>query len=333
MSNECSRDCEESGARDRLKVAVLMGGVGEERQISLESGDCVANALEEAGVEVVAVDIEPDRMEILDDKEINVFFIALHGRFGEDSELQQILEDKSLVYTGSGPAASRLAFDKLTSKQFFANAGIMVPRAIRFDGEQEPEELEKELGQIGNKFVVKPLCQGSSIGVSIVDDAASVVSAAQQCLSEFGDCMIEEYIEGREITVGLLGSQALPIIEIRSKGGFYDYEAKYLDDETEFLFDTIEDRELAGTIEKAAVASFDVLGCRHFARADFIMDDKQNVYILEVNTIPGFTSHSLLPMAAAKAGISMSDLCLRIVQAALTKNMGEVFVNPSANGR
>jgi len=307
MSNECSRDCEESGARDRLKVA--------------------------AGVEVVAVDIEPDRMEILDDKEINVFFIALHGRFGEDSELQQILEDKSLVYTGSGPAASRLAFDKLTSKQFFANAGIMVPRAIRFDGEQEPEELEKELGQIGNKFVVKPLCQGSSIGVSIVDDAASVVSAAQQCLSEFGDCMIEEYIEGREITVGLLGSQALPIIEIRSKGGFYDYEAKYLDDETEFLFDTIEDRELAGTIEKAAVASFDVLGCRHFARADFIMDDKQNVYILEVNTIPGFTSHSLLPMAAAKAGISMSDLCLRIVQAALTKNMGEVFVNPSANGR
>jgi D-alanine-D-alanine ligase len=144
--------------------------------------------------------------------------------------------------------------------------------------------------------------------------------------------MIEEFIEGREITVGVLGNQALPVVEIRSKNGFYDYEAKYLDDETQFLFDTIEDNELVRKIEKAATASFEALGCRHFARADFIIDEMKNPYILEVNTIPGFTSHSLLPMAAAKAGISMSELCFRIVEAALTNEMGEVFVNPPVNG-
>jgi len=225
----------------------------------------------------------------------------------------------------------KAAFDKLASKACFAKSGLMVPQAIQFDAKQEPEELKKQLQQIGNRFVVKPLRQGSTIGVGIADDAASAISAAGQCRSEFGDCMIEEYIEGREITVGVLGGQALPIIEIRSRSGFYDYEAKYLDDETEFLFNTIENRELVGAIEKTAVASFDVLGCRHFARADFIIDSEQNVYILEVNTIPGFTNHSLLPMAAVRAGISMSDLCLKIVEAALTNNMVEAFVKASLN--
>jgi len=333
MSDGCSRGSGQPWVRDRLKVAVLMGGVGQEREVSLESGACVANALKEAGVEVIAVDIAPGRMEIVDDDEIDVFFIALHGRFGEDGELQQKLEDKLRVYTGSGPIASNAAFDKLASKACFAKSGMMIPRAIQFDVKQEPEELKKQLQQIGNRFVVKPLRQGSTIGVSIADGAASAISAAGQCRSEFGDCMIEEFIEGREITVGVLGGRALPIIEIRSRSGFYDYEAKYLDDATEFLFDTIEDRELSAKITKAAITSFHSLGCRHFARSDFIIDSEQNVYILEVNTIPGFTNHSLLPMAAARAGISMSDLCLRIVESALTNNMGEAFVKASLNGQ
>jgi D-alanine-D-alanine ligase len=303
-----------------LTPAVLMGGVGEERDISLESGKCVAQALRDAGLNVMAADISPDNMSVLQDDRIDVFFVALHGRFGEDGHLQQMLEDSSLIYTGSGPQASRLAFDKWESKLCFAQAGVTTPRAIRFDSSEEPAQLEKRLSGLGGKLVVKPLRQGSTIGISIVDDAASALDAARACSSTFGDCMIEQYIPGREITVGILRDRALPIIEIRSKTGFYDYEAKYLDDRTEFLFDTIDDPALVAEIEAAALSCFRALGCRDFARVDFILSDEQKIHALEVNTIPGFTSHSLLPRAAARTGLEMPRLCLQIVRAALNRS-------------
>ena len=144
--------------------------------------------------------------------------------------------------------------------------------------------------------------------------------AARECSGKFGDCMIEQYIPGTEITVGVLRDRALPIIEIRSKTGFYDYEAKYLDDRTEFLFDTIGDPALVAEIEEAALSCFHALGCRDFARVDFILSDQQEIYALEVNTIPGFTSHSLLPRAAARTGLQMPQLCLQIVRAALDRS-------------
>jgi D-alanine-D-alanine ligase len=293
-----------------------MGGIGAERDISIQSGTCVAEALKQAGFNVIISDIAPDNLEILEDESIDVFFIALHGKFGEDGKLQQILEDKSLLYTGSGPASSRLAFDKIASKKIFVEAGVITPKAIEFDGRANIENLEQELTHLGERFVVKPVRQGSTIGVSIVDDPKSALEAASQCLKSFGDCMIEEYIAGREITVGILENQALPIIEIKSKTGFYDYQAKYLDERTEFLFDTIDDTELTEKIDTAALDCFDALGCRHFARADFILGNDGIPYVLEVNTIPGFTNHSLLPMAAAKTGLSMSGLCKRIIEAA-----------------
>jgi len=294
-----------------------MGGIGEERDISIQSGRWVEQALRKAGLNVATADIRPDNMDILEDDSIDVFFIALHGRFGEDGQLQQILQDKTLVYTGSGPEASRLAFDKLASKRRFAEAGITAPRAIKFDAQIENKELEKELLQLSDRFVVKPVRQGSTIGVSIVDDAASAIAACRKCRREFGDCMIEEFIPGREITVAILEGQALPIIEIKSKTGFYDYQAKYHDERTEYLFDTIDNPALVSDIKAAAVRCFHVLGCRHFARADLILGDNAAAYALEVNTIPGMTSHSLLPKAAAKAGISMSDLCVKIIEMAL----------------
>ena len=305
-------------ANSKLKVAVLMGGIGQERDISIQSGRCVAEALEKAGLNVVTTDIGPDNMNILEDNSIDVFFVALHGKFGEDGRLQQILEDKSLLYTGSGPAASRLAFDKMASKKRFAKAGVAAAAAIEFNADTDVRHLERQLPEFGDKFVVKPERQGSSIGVSIVSDRRKVIAAARETLEKFGDCMIEKFVPGREVTVGILCGQALPIIEIRPQTGFYNYQAKYLDDRTEFLFDTIDDVSIVKNIEAAAIGCFNAVGCRHFARVDFILSSDRIPYALEVNTVPGFTNHSLLPKAAAKTGLSMSDLCTKIVKAALS---------------
>jgi len=302
--------------QSHMKVAVLRGGVGREREVSLESGRCVAEALQAGGLDVVASDIRPDDMEILDRKDIDVFFLALHGEFGEDGQLQQVFENGGLVYTGCGPEASRLAFDKMASKRLFLGAGVDVPAVAEFVPGADPAQLCRQLEGLGDRFVVKPLKQGSSVGVYIVTGRDEAVAAAQKVRDEFGDCMVESFIAGREVTVGVLGRQPLPIIEIRSKTGWYDYHAKYIDDRTEFLFDTIESDAVRARLADAAMACFDVLGCRDFARVDFILSEEGTPYALEVNTIPGFTTHSLLPKAAARAGIPMSELCVRIVRAA-----------------
>jgi len=296
----------------RLKVAVLTGGISRERDISLESGRCVAEALTDGGIEVLTFDVSPGELSILDDGSFDVFFLALHGEFGEDGQLQQLLEDKSLCYTGSGSVASKLAFDKLDSKKRFVEAGIATPRWVAFDGELD----ERQLARLGEKFVVKPVRQGSTIGISIVD-GENVFAVAKRCLEEFGDCMIEEYIGGRELTVGVLDDEPLAVIEIRTKTGFYDYQAKYVDKETEYLFDTL-DARLSAKLQRDAMKCFEVLGLRGFARIDFILGSKGERYVLEANTLPGMTDHSLLPKAAAKKGLSMSQLCVRIVESAFS---------------
>lgn len=296
----------------KLKTAVLYGGIGQERKVSIQSGKSVYAALKDAGFDVVLFDITPDNMRILDEPGIDVFFLALHGKFGEDGQLQRILEDKGLVYTGSGPEASRLGFNKMLSKKAFADASVAVPQAIEFNNKMDFKTLENKLRRFSDRFVIKPIEQGSSVGVEIVKDYHKVMPAAKKCLTEFGDCMIEQFIEGREITVGILFGQALPIIEIRPKEEFYDYHAKYIDDRTEFLFGTINDDELEKKIKQAAQQCFNAIGCRGFARIDFIIDNCGEVFALEANTLPGFTNHSL-PKAAAETGLSMSDLCAKII--------------------
>ena len=302
--------------RNKLKVAVLAGGIGSEREISLQSGKYVAQALKEAGFKVVTADIRPNDLEILNDTSIDVFFLALHGKFGEDGQLQQILEDRSLLYAGSGPKASKAAFDKMASKKLFEQAGLATPAAVEFDPETDISLLEEQLQDLAQKYVVKPIRQGSSIGVSIVSTPHEAAVTARKTYREYGDCMIEEFVPGKEVTVGILHGRPLPIIEVRTQGGFYDYHAKYIDEKTEYLFDTITDPAMAAKVSRAAVECFNALGCRHFARIDFLLSDEKIAYALEANTIPGFTSHSLLPKAAAKAGLSMSDLCTEIVEAA-----------------
>lgn len=303
-------------SNDKIKVAVLTGGIGDEREISLQSGKCVSEALRQAGFNVATADIRPDKLDILQDESIDLFFPALHGQFGEDGQLQQILEDKSLVYTGSGPTASYAAFDKMESKKFFAETKVTAPAAIEFDTRIENGKLTEQLRYLADRFVVKPIRQGSSVGVSIVSSPEEAIKTAVETFDKFGSCMIEEFVPGREVTVGVLCGRALPIIEIRTKSSFYDYHAKYVDEQTEFLFDTITRPSTAARISKAAIDCFEALGCRHFARVDFILSEDDIPYVLEVNTIPGFTTHSLLPKAAAKAGFLMSDLCKKIVDAA-----------------
>jgi D-alanine-D-alanine ligase len=300
----------------KLKVAVLTGGIGSEREISIQSGECVSEALKEAGFNVVTADVRPDSLDILEDSSVDVFFPALHGVFGEDGQLQQILHNKSLVYTGSGPTASKLAFDKMASKKLFAKAGVATPAAIEFNAETDIEQLESRLQYLADEYVVKPIRQGSSVGVRIIDEKQEAIGAAQETLEKFGDCMIEKFIPGKEITVSILEDEALPIVEIISQTGFYDYQAKYNDEQTEYLFDTVRDPAVTAQIEQAAMDCFYVLGCRHFARVDFMLSDEEIAYALELNTIPGFTTHSLLPKAAAKAGFTMSELCSKIVMAA-----------------
>ncbi|MHC5119226.1 MAG: D-alanine--D-alanine ligase [Planctomycetota bacterium] len=309
---------------EQLKIAVLAGGVGAEREVSLQSGKNIYNALLEGGVNAVQSDITPDDLGILDDASIDVFFLALHGQFGEDGRLQEILEDRNLCFTGTGSEASRRSFDKLLSKQAFFHAHLPIARHLIVQSDDTPEYLEKQLEKLANKFVIKPLKQGSSVGIEIFKDASAAAAGALACFQRYGDCMVEEFVAGREVTVGILNGAALPLIEIRSKTGFYDYHAKYVDDATEYLFDTITDDGLVADIQQMALTCFHELGCRHLSRVDFILTEGGIPYILEINTLPGFTSHSLLPMAARKAGIPTPLLCMQIVEAAWNEYQSEI---------
>ena len=309
---------------EKLKVAVLAGGIGSERQVSLQSGQNVYEALQEAGFETVLFDITPENMSILEDPEIDVFFPILHGRFGEDGQLQGILEEKKLCFTGSGSQASRKAFDKLLGKQVFFHAKLPVAKHLIVHPDDTEDQLVTMLEKLAKKYVVKPISEGSSVGITITDNVRKAATDAVECFKTYGSCMVEAFIPGREITVGILGGKALPIVEIRSKTEFYDYHAKYESDTTEYLFDTIDDDELVSEIQTDALTAFHELGCRHWGRVDFILTASGLPYILEINTLPGFTSHSLIPMAARKAGIETPELCRQIVEAAWKDHQSEI---------
>ncbi len=298
------------------KVAVLMGGVGSERDVSLQSGKNVGRILKSEGFDVVCADVTPDNLEILDDTSIEMFFLALHGQWGEDGQIQQILESKSLLFTGSGSKASRLAFDKIKANELFLENGIRVPKSHEVSQGTNFDELVQQLNNEKGKFVVKPPLQGSSLGVEIRVGSLAAVRSAIDCMEKYGSAMIEDFLSGPEFTVGIVGDEVLPIIEIRSKMGFYDYTAKYLSDETEYLFDTINDVILAREMQEIALKCFDVIGAKDLARVDFMLDENGDCYVLEINTIPGFTSHSLLPKAAHHKGLSEGELCRCIIRSA-----------------
>ena len=293
----------------RLKITVLSGGPGAEREVSLDSGRKVAEALRSLGHGVHLADIGPEDLGALD-LPADMVFIALHGTFGEDGQVQRILEQRGIRYCGSDASASALAMDKLEAKSRFVEAGIPTPR---FDV-VTPGRVKRVAELWPTPVIVKPIAEGSSVDCELLDDHETLLAQLARLTERYGRCLIEEYIHGPELTVGILGDEALPALQIRTRRRFYDYAAKYLDDDTEYLFDIDLPELVLEHVKSLSVQAHRALGCRDFSRVDWMVDARTNeTYVLEVNTIPGFTEHSLLPKAAQRAGLSFAQLCQRIV--------------------
>jgi D-alanine-D-alanine ligase len=304
-----------------LKITVLAGGPSSEREVSLKSGRAVADALKSLGHQVTLADIRPDDLHALDIP-ADLVFIALHGSFGEDGRVQRLLEERGIRYTGSGPGASALAINKATAKRRFRDASLPTPafEVINSAGVDvalkawSPDELH-------HPVVVKPISEGSSIACTIARTREPFERALREVCDAYGEAMVESFVSGIELTVGVLGDAALPPIQIRTNQQFYNYEAKYFDNDTQYLFDIDLPEELLGRIRRMSIDAHRSLGCRDFSRVDWMVDSTtREPYVLEVNTIPGFTDHSLLPKAAQRAGLSFAELCHHIIAGTLDRS-------------
>lgn len=306
-----------------LKVAVLMGGISPEREVSLRSGQAVVEGLKEAGHSVTPIVVNDTRVEELDRWGVDLAFVALHGRFGEDGGIQSLLEAKGIPYTGSGVSASKQAINKVESKKVFRARGLSTPDfiVIRRHESLRPEHAISRLGKLSFPLVVKPACNGSSVGVTIVKVIEGLIPALEAAFRYEDTILLEEYIAGRELTVGVLGEEALPVIEIRPSREFYDFEAKYKDTNTRYILCPGLPGGVYQEAQDIALKAHKALGCSDFSRVDMMCDELGSLYLLEVNTIPGFTERSLLPKAAQATGMSFSQLCSKIVDLALSRTV------------
>jgi D-alanine-D-alanine ligase len=291
------------------KIAVLMGGPGSEREVSLATGQGVVKALRSLGAEVVEIDVRNEDFQMPND--IDIAFNTIHGTFGEDGQLQKILEDRGVRYTGDGVEGSRNAFDKILSKQKFLEHKVATPESEVIEVGRRPK--------MSVPLVMKPARQGSTVGVVIVKNERELDGAMKEAGKYDRKLLVEKFVSGRELTIGILGDQALPIIEIIPKGGFYDFDTKY-----PFLNPTAGasaqhvcpaniDATLTKKIQDLALRAFRALGLMVYARVDVMLSETGEPFVLEANTIPGMTEASLLPEAAAAAGIGYADLCARII--------------------
>ena len=294
------------------KVAVLFGGRSGEREVSLKSGSAVLAALQRQGVDAHAFDPATQELSVL--KAYDRAFIALHGRYGEDGTIQGALELMDIPYTGSGVMASALGMDKWRTKLLWTAAGVTTPNYVLMDDSTHAENVVTALGL---PLFVKPANEGSSIGVSKVKQAGDLMAAYSLAKQSDPLVIAEQFVGGGEYTVGILGDTALPIVRIVPKNEYYDYEAKYLRDDTEYRCPSGLSTEQEKQIQAEALQAFKVLGCRGWGRVDFLMDDAGKHYFLEVNTSPGMTDHSLVPMAAKAAGLDFEALVIRILQQTL----------------
>lgn len=299
------------------RIGVVMGGDSCEREISLNSGKAVYEALKESGVDVAAIDIKSGNADgnisLIKSYEIDCAFLAVHGGFGEDGGLQKLLEIIKIPYTGSKAEASRLAMDKTASRLVFESKNLKVPRYKTID-KASYNKNNKFNNSLGTPLVIKPAAQGSSLGLSIIDREEDLEKAVELAFAFDKKIVIEEYIEGREVTVGILGAYPLPVIEIIPKKRFFDYEAKYQSGATDYIVPAKLEKIIAERITNAALSAHEFLGCSGCSRVDIILNKEDLPVILEVNTIPGFTQTSLLPKAAKAAGIGFSELCLRLIK-------------------
>ena len=299
------------------RIGVLMGGLSAERDVSLKSGMAVHQALLACGYDSTAIDVCHDVAEVLRRERIEVAFVALHGRYGEDGCIQGLLELMQIPYTGSGVLASALAMHKLYSKLAFAAAGLTITPyvAVKQGASLTVDELP-----FGLPVVVKPVQEGSSVGVSIVKCAADLQSALDEAFRYDDMVLVEGYVKGQEVQVGILDDQPIGAIEIIPKREFYDYEAKYTDGLAEHVFPARLNPELYGKVQELGLKAHQALGCSGYSRVDFLVTESGECYLLEVNTLPGMTALSLLPEIAQKgAGLDFETLAERIVTSAKLK--------------
>jgi D-alanine-D-alanine ligase len=305
-------------------IGVLMGGCSSEREISLKSGKAIYTALNEIGCKVCGLIIESqdekDIVNLISQAHVDVAFIALHGKFGEDGEIQAILERMGIPYTGSGVEASQRAIDKTTTQTLLKENGVPVSDFIVIS-----KKDKKSFSQVEKikKFpvVVKPAKEGSSIGINIAQQKKDLDKAIEAAFEYGGKVIVERYIKGKEMTVGILAGEALPIVEIKTKAKFFDFQAKYQSNTNEYIVPAEIPEKVAQKMQQIALKANQVIGCSDFCRIDFILDAKNNPFVLEINTIPGFTATSLLPKAAAVAGYTFPALCLKIIQLAYAKKV------------
>lgn len=300
---------------NKLHVAVLMGGPSTEHKISKQTGEAAVRALNTAGMRVSPVNVHGEDFEL--PAGTDVVFNALHGTFGEDGQVQRILERRGVPYTGSDAGASERAFDKAAAKNIFVRAGVPTPGHIVVERDVRP------LAAMKPPVVVKPARQGSSYGVAIVRDAAELEQAIVQAWHYDQKLLVEQLVKGREFTVGILDGCALPVIEIRTDREFFDYEAKY-NGESEEIVPAEIDALTAQRIQDVALRAHECLGCRDYSRVDVMLGADGELFVLEVNTLPGLTEQSLLPKAARAAEISMEKLCSRLVEMAMERRMEAV---------
>ncbi|MBX9675877.1 MAG: D-alanine--D-alanine ligase [Methylotenera sp.] len=304
------------------KVAVLFGGKSGEREVSIKSGSAVLAALKRQGVDAVAFDPATEALSEL--SQFDRAFISLHGRYGEDGTIQGALELMDIPFTGSGVMASSLGMDKWRTKLMWRAVGVATPDFEVVTANSDFAAIEQQLGL---PLFVKPANEGSSIGISKVKTTGGLKAAYELAAKADPLVIAEQFVGGGEYTVGILGDEALPIIRIVPKNEFYDFEAKYLRDDTEYRCPSGLSAEKEALIQQEALQAFRTIGCSDWGRVDFLMDEEGNHYFLEVNTSPGMTDHSLVPMAAKAAGISFDSLVLKIIAMTLnpqneTKNVG-----------
>ena len=293
------------------RVGLLYGGLSSERDISLMTGEAVLAALQNLNVDVVAIDVQENILQVLPSYQLDRVFIALHGPGGEDGTLQGALKYLDLPYTGSGVLASALAMDKLRCKQLWQGIGLPT---TDFAVLEENSDWGTVLDSLGGKVMVKPACEGSSIGMSRVENAQQL-QEAWRLAADFNKVVIAEpLLEGKEYTVAILGNQALPSIRIEAKEIFYDYQAKYFSDETAYFCPSGLSVAREDELRDLSIAAFNSLGCQGWGRVDVMVDSEGSFQLLEVNTVPGMTSHSLVPMAANSAGLSFDELVLSILE-------------------
>lgn len=302
------------------KVAVLMGGTSAERDVSLLSGSAVLAGLREAGVNAHAVDTRDVSVLTLKEQGFDAAFIALHGRGGEDGTLQAVLEFMQLPYTGSGVMASAITMDKLRTKLLWQGRGLPSGRFVWLTREEYLAGLKAEtreaIDALGLPLFVKPSCEGSSVGISRVNAPDALPAALEEAFRHDDNVLVEAFLSGEEYTVGILGARILPAIRIQTASEFYDYEAKYISDDTQYFCPAGLSAEREAELQTLVRAAWQALGCSGWGRVDVMTDAQGNFQLLEANTSPGMTSHSLVPMAAKEAGMRFSELVARILELA-----------------